>query len=90
MEKAVVTVLGVDRVGIIADISAVMKKYHINILDIAQTIVQEMFTMMMMVDISQTNDSFDNVKEEFDKLSKVLNVQIKIQHMDIFQSMHRI
>ncbi len=90
MEKAVVTVLGVDRVGIIADISAVMKKYNINILDISQTIVQEMFTMMMMVDITNANKPFDTVKEELDNLAETLKVQIKIQHMDIFQSMHRI
>ncbi|MGI6562174.1 MAG: ACT domain-containing protein [Clostridia bacterium] len=90
MEKAVVTVLGVDRVGIIADTSAVMKKCNINILDISQTIVQDMFTMMMIVDLTNGNRPFDNVKEELDKVALDLGVQIKIQHMDIFQSMHRI
>ena len=90
MEKAVVTVLGVDRVGIIEDNSAVMKKCNINILDISQTIVQDMFTMMMIVDLTNGNRPFDNVKEELDKVALDLGVQIKIQHMDIFQSMHRI
>ena len=84
---AVVTVLGKDRVGIIADVSRLLADYGININDISQTILDDIFTMVMMVDLK------DLVIEESDKLTelgKKLGVQITIQHTGLFNAMHTI
>jgi len=88
--KAVITVIGKDRIGIIAKISGVLAEHKVNILDISQTIMQEMFTMMMLVDISSAVLPFAALSEKLDEAGKELGLQVKIQHEDIFDSMHRI
>ncbi len=88
--RAVVTVMGQDRTGIIAKTSALLAEYEINILDITQTIIQNIFTMVMLVDIEKCTIGFSEVAEKLDELSKELSVEIRIQHEDIFNSMHRI
>jgi len=88
--RAVVTVIGSDRIGIIAGISTVLAGFNVNILDINQTTMQELFTMIMMVDISKTNASFEKLTEALDAKGSEMGLKIRIQHEDIFKSMHRI
>lgn len=88
--KAVITVIGQDKVGIIAAISKILADSNINILDITQTIMQEIFTMIMIVDVSGANIEFSELSEKLDQKGKELNLTIRIQRTDIFNSMHRI
>ena len=88
--KAIITVVGIDKVGIIAGISNVLAETKVNILDIDQTILQEYFTMMMMVDLSKLEVSMEELKERLNKKGEELGVSVKLQHEDIFRSMHRI
>ena len=88
--RAVVTVMGQDRTGIIAKTSALLAECEINILDITQTIIQNIFTMVMLVDIEKCTIGFSEVAEKLDNLAKDLSLEIRIQHEDIFNSMHRI
>lgn len=90
MEKAIITVVGKDGIGIIASICTYIAKKNINILDISQSIVNEYFHMMMITDVSAINDSFNVIQDELVSLGKKLNVDIKMQHSSIFESMHRI
>lgn len=88
--KAVITVIGKDKVGIIAGVSNILAQSNVNILDISQTIMQELFTMIMLVDISKVDSDFSRLASSLDKKGQELGVTIKIQHEDIFNSMHRI
>ena len=88
--KAVITVIGHDKVGIIATISKILADSKINILDISQTIMQNMFTMIMLVNIEQCNEDFDAIAKKLDAAGEQLGLSIRIQHEDIFNSMHRI
>ncbi|MFW6278822.1 MAG: ACT domain-containing protein [Bacillota bacterium] len=88
--KAVITVVGIDKVGIIASISGILAEANANILDISQTILQEYFTMMMMVDLSEINISLEELKEELNQQGEKMGLSVKLQHEDIFRSMHRI
>lgn len=90
MKKAVITVIGKDRVGIISGVSAVLSKSNVNILDITQTILGDMFTMMMIVDIGKSKLRLDKLSDELASLGEELGVEIRIQLEDIFQAMHRI
>ena len=87
--RAVVTVMGKDKTGIIARTSTLLADDGINILDITQTIIQNIFTMAMLVDIGGDNEISD-LAEKLDALGAELGVEIRIQHEDIFNSMHRI
>ena len=91
MEKkntAVVTVVGNDTIGIIAQVSAVLAHHEANIQDISQTVLSGMFNMIMIVDISLSR--FDELKDELDALAGELGLQIRIQRSEIFDAMHRI
>ena len=88
--KAVVTVVGKDRVGIIAAVSARLADCKVNILDISQTIMQDFFTMIMLVNVSGAEISFAQLQEEMKKLGDELGLNIRMQHEGIFNSMHRI
>lgn len=88
--RAVITVIGKDRKGIIAGVSTALAKCDINILDISQTILQEYFTMIMLVDLSEMTVKFDELNDILDAKSKELGVSIRTQHEDIFNSMHEI
>ena len=90
MKKAVVTVLGQDKVGITAKICGVLAETNINILDISQTIVQEYFNMMMIVDGSGASVSFDEMASGLDEIGTGIGVNIKCQREEIFTKMHRI
>ena len=87
--RAVVSVIGKDQVGIISKVTTVISQNNINILDISQTILQDFFTMMMLVDITN-NDNLDELRSQFDTLGNELQLKINIQLEEIFQSMHRV
>lgn len=88
--KAVITVLGDDKVGIIAKVSTYLAENNINILDISQTIMQDVFTMIMLTDLAKSSKKVAEISEELDKLGTELGVSISIKHEDLFNSMHRI
>ncbi len=88
--KAVVTVLGCDKVGIIARVAAILAENNVNILDITQTTMQDIFTMIMLVDISECKVGFPHLVDTLDSEGKEIGVDIKTQHYDIFKSMQEI
>ena len=88
--KAIVTVLGKDKVGIIADVAIVMKKYGVNICDISQTLMQDYFTMIMLVDLSTSTVDFATLQRELKEEGEAIGVDIRIQHQELFDSMHKI
>ena len=88
--KAIITVLGSDKVGIIAKVAAFLAENNINILDISQTTMRDIFTMIMLADISASELDFAKIVAELDAIGKAMGVIIKTQHEDIFKSMHEI
>ena len=88
--NAIVTVLGQDRVGIIAAVCNRLANYHVNILDISQTILQGAFTMVMAVDVSQSTASFGELGKGLNDLGTELGLSIRIQREEIFNAMHSI
>lgn len=89
-KKAVVTVLGFDRKGIIARVSHVLFERDINILDISQTILDGLFNMVMVVDLSAPTCTFDVLQSDLNALGAELGLQIRIQKNEIFEAMHQI
>ena len=88
--KAVITVIGKDRTGIIARVSGLLYEHNVNILDISQTILGDLFTMVMLAD-SQTSDlSFEELQEALNKQGTEMGVETRVQRYDIFEAMHRI
>lgn len=90
MKKTVITVVGKDTVGIIAKVCTYLAENKVNILDISQTIVDEYFNMMMIVDANASEKKFDVIADELEELGTEIGVQIKMQSEDIFNAMHRI
>ena len=91
MEKrAIITVLGRDKIGIIAAVSGALAHGHANILDINQTIIQDMFTMAMLVDYSQMEPSFDDMRQQLAALGEEMGIEIRMQRKEIFDAMHRV
>lgn len=88
--KGIITVLGRDRVGIMARVCVFLADAQINILDISQTIVQGFFNMVMVVDLSDVTLSFDEAADGLQSIGEGLGLQIKLQREEIFNSMHRI
>lgn len=88
--RAVVTVMGNDKPGIIAKTSTLLAENNVNILDITQTIVQNIFTMVMLVDIANSKQELSALSTSLNELGSMLGVEIRMQHEDIFNSMHRI
>jgi ACT domain-containing protein len=93
MEKlmnAIITVVGSDKVGIIAKVSAFLAERNINILDISQTVLSGNVVMMMVVDLSSSSKALENVKEELAAMGESFNVSISMMHEKVFSTMHRI
>ena len=88
--NAIVTVVGKDRVGIIAAICVKLAEFNINVLDISQTILQNSFTMVMAVDMAQIKVPFAQIAEEMNALGKEMELSIHIQREEIFDAMHTI
>ncbi len=90
MSRIIITIVGKDHVGIVARTCNYLADNNINILDITQTILQEFFNMMMIVDVSRSAKSFDEMQSELDALGKDIGVTIRCQREEIFTSMHRL
>lgn len=90
MKRTVITVVGKDKVGIIAKVCTYLAENGINILDISQTIVQGFFNMMMIVDATKASKGFEEISEDLEKIGAEIGVTIRAQHEDIFDKMHRI
>ena len=90
MKKTIITVVGKDTVGIIAGVCTYLAENGINILDISQTIVQDYFNMMMIVDANNASKQFGQLSDEMTELGEQIGVQIKMQSEDIFNIMHRL
>lgn len=88
--KGIITVVGKDKVGIIGKVCTLLSEKQVNILDISQTILQGYFNMMMIVDLSTCEESFADLTDELGILGQTIGVDIKLQHQEIFDSMHRI
>ena len=88
--RAIITVLGHDRPGIVAAVSTELSERSANILDISQTILQGTFTMTMLVDLAQVKTDFSELKGALDALSERLGVQIRIQREEVFRYMYRL
>ena len=90
MKKTIITVVGKDTVGIIAKVCTYLANNRVNILDISQTIVQNYFNMMMIVDMTESSKTFDLISDELAQIGQEIGVIIKCQREEIFDSMHRI
>lgn len=90
MNRTIITVVGKDTVGIIAKVCTYLAENDINILDISQTIVQDYFNMMMIVDMAKMKKSFEDIADELKKIGEDMGVQVKCQSEEIFDMMHRI
>ena len=90
MKRAIITVLGKDTVGIIARVCTYLADHQVNILDISQTIVQDYFNMMMIVDMSKAQTSFFEMTESLEALGQEIGVSVKCQRAEIFEMMHRL
>ena len=88
--RAVVTVVGKDKTGIIAKVSTILAEKGVNILDISQTILQDYFTMIMLVDLSGAKEELSVLATESAEMGENIGMSIHIQHEEIFNAMHRI
>lgn len=89
-EKAVITVIGKDMVGILAKVSAMCAEKDVNVLEVTQSILQDLFVMVMLVDISKATADIAELADAFDALGTQNNLKIHVMHEDIFNAMHRI
>lgn len=90
MNKIIITVVGKDTVGIIAKVCTYLAENQVNILDISQTIVQEFFNMMMIVDMEKSLKPFEEMSADLEKVGQDIGVRVKCQREEIFTRMHRI
>lgn len=90
MKKAIITVVGKDSVGILAKTCTYLASEKVNILDISQTVVQDYFNMMMIVDYAKATTAFDRLSAELTRLGVDMGMKIRVQKSEIFEKMHRI
>lgn len=88
--RIIVTVIGQDKVGIIAKVATILAEHSINILDISQTILQEFFAMVLVADMEKGNIPFETLKEKLNNLGQEIGLKIDAQHEDVYRYMHRI
>ncbi|MBO0422508.1 hypothetical protein BCR22_07790 [Enterococcus plantarum] len=88
--RAVLTVIGKDKVGIIAGVSQTLAELNMNIIDVSQTIMDSYFTMMMVLEISKEKNDFEAIRSELNTLGEKLGVTISIQNEEIFNVMHKL
>ena len=88
--KAIVTVVGKDQVGIIASVCVHLASFHVNVLDISQTVMQGYFTMMMVVDVSGSTIPVAELAQKMEEKGREMNLSIRLQREDIFDAMHRV
>lgn len=90
LKKAVITVLGYDKKGIIAKVTDALYRYDANILDINQTIVSGLFNMVLIADVSSDDCDYSALSEELTQYGREQNLQIRVQRSEIFEAMHQI
>ena len=88
--KAVMTVIGADCIGIVAQVSTLLAKMNVNILDMSQTIMDGLFTMTMLVDTEKSEHKLEDIRSALDAKGAQMGLKIRIQRADIFTAMHRI
>ena len=88
--RAVVTVIGKDAVGILTKVSGICTEYNANVTEVTQSVLQDMFAMIMLVDISGMNTDFSVLSDRMTELGKTLGLSIHTMHEDIFNTLHRI
>lgn len=88
--RAVIAVIGKDMVGILANVSTKCAEYGVNVTEVTQSVLQDMFAMIMMVDISKCTVEFSTLSESMEKIGEEMGLKIYTMHEDIFNSMHRI
>ena len=89
-EKAVITVIGKDMVGILAKVSGICAEKGVNVLEVTQSILQDMFVMVMLVNIDHLSGGINGLSQSMNELGEEKNLKIHVMHEDIFHSMHRI
>ena len=87
--RGIITVVGKDMVGILAKVSGICSEYNVNVIEVSQSILQDMFCMIMICDIDKISTSFDDFSEKLDTLGKEENLSVRVMHEDVFNSMHR-
>jgi ACT domain-containing protein len=90
LDRAVMTVLGGDKVGIVAKVTEVLAQHNANIADINQTLLEDVFGMMMLIELDKLDTSFEELQKELEKTGEELGVKIMLQHEKVFHYMHRI
>ena len=88
--KAVITVIGKDSVGILAKVSEACSKADVDIVEVTQSVLQDMFAMIMLVEIDKSNIGFEQLRTNLKAVGESTNTKIHVMHEDIFNSMHRI
>lgn len=88
--RAIVTVVGKDTVGILARVSGICAKFNVNVVDVSQTVMQDMFCMIMLVDTAESVIPFSGLAEALENAGKDMNLSIRAMHEEIFETMHRI
>lgn len=88
--RAVITVVGKDMVGILAKVSGECAKYNANVIEVTQSVLQDMFAMVMLVDITELNIGMADFSREMSEMGKASALSVHVMHEDIFDSMHRI
>ncbi|MBQ7826774.1 MAG: ACT domain-containing protein [Clostridia bacterium] len=88
--RAVISVIGKDTVGILAKVASICADNNINIVDVTQSVLQDMFVMVMMTEIDKMSCSLSEISKTLAKLGESMNLDIRVMHEDIFNSMHRI
>ena len=88
--KAVITVIGKDSVGILAKVSEACTKADVNIVEVTQSVLQDMFAMIMLVEIDKSNIGFEQLRTNLKAVGESTNTKVHVMHEDIFNSMHRI
>lgn len=88
--RSVITVVGKDMVGILSKISTLCAENEVNVIEVSQTILQDMFCMIMLVDVSKCNLPFGELKDKLSKIGDEMNLSVHAMHEDIFNSMHKI
>ncbi|HBC26875.1 MAG TPA: ACT domain-containing protein [Ruminococcaceae bacterium] len=88
--RAVITVIGKDMVGILARVSTICAESGVNVIEVTQSVMQDLFVMIMMVDISKSNIPFSELSDRLNGLGDELGLTIHTMHEDIFNAMHRI
>lgn len=89
-DRLIIAVFGVNQPGIVAGVSQILSRHRCNILDISQKLMQEFFTMILVVDLTGADTSFEQLQQEFDKLGTSLGIKIYAQHEDVFRAMNRL